>query len=186
MAKDRQVVVSVATSADGFIARPDGGVEWLDRPQPKDGYGMAAFMRSIDTVLWGRRTYEMALGFGERATAQLGSTRNCVFGTRPASVAPAFEWVDQPLPEFMCALRSRPGKDVWVMGGAGLIGSLIDAGEVDAIVTHVVPVLIGEGIPLLAPRHRHVPLQLVSVRKFADGVVRLHYHVDRSARRRER
>jgi len=180
----RKVVVHVATSADGYIARADGGVDWLDRPSPKGHYGMGAFIRSIDTVLWGRKTYEMALGFGEAAMAGIGHARHYVFSTHPpAAMAPPFEPVREPLPEFMRALRSCQGKDVWVMGGAGLIASLLDAGEVDAMVTHVIPVLIGEGIPLLAQRHRLVPLQLASVRKFADGVVRMHYLVPRDDRR---
>jgi len=184
MAPDRKVVVSVATSADGYIARKDGAVEWLDRPRPKGDYGMAAFLRSIDTVLWGRKTYEMALGFGEAAMAGLGHARHCVFSAHPpASVASPFELVREPLPDFMRALRACRGKDVWVMGGASLIASLLDAAEVDAIVMHVMPVLIGEGIPLVAPRHRLVPLQLALVRKFADGVVRLHYRVQREDRR---
>ncbi|HVO13430.1 MAG TPA: dihydrofolate reductase family protein [Vicinamibacteria bacterium] len=186
MTPGRKVVVSVATSADGYIARKDGAVEWLDRPRPRGDYGMPAFMRSVDTVLWGRKTYEMALGFGQAARAGIGHARNCVFSTRPpASMAPGFELVREPLPEFMRALRAREGRDVWVMGGAGLIASLLDVGEVDAIVVHVVPVLIGEGIPLLAPQHRLVPLRLASVREFADGVVRLHYLVPRHARRNE-
>jgi dihydrofolate reductase len=56
MARKRKIVVYIATSADGFIARPDGSVEWLDRPNPKGNYGMGAFYKSIDTVLWGRKT----------------------------------------------------------------------------------------------------------------------------------
>jgi len=180
MAPDRKVVVHVASSADGYIARKDGAVEWLDRPTPRGHYGMAAFLRSIDTVLWGRKTYEMALGFGEAAMAGMGHVRHYVFSHHPpASMPPPFEAVREPLPRFMRALRACSGKDVWVMGGASLIGSLIDAGEVDEVVTNVIPVLIGEGIPLVAPRHRLVPLQLGSVRKFEDGVVRLRYLVPR-------
>jgi dihydrofolate reductase len=52
----RKIIVYIATSADGYIARPDGSVDWLNRPMPKDGYGMTAFARSIDTILWGRKT----------------------------------------------------------------------------------------------------------------------------------
>ncbi len=185
MSEERKVIVSVATSADGYIARADGAVDWLDRPAPKGHYGMAAFLRSIDTVLWGRKTYEMALGFGQAAMAGIGSARHYLFSNHPpASVAPPFELVREPLPEFTRSLRSCPGKDVWVMGGAGLIGSLLDAGEVDEIVLHVVPVLIGEGIPLLAPGRRLVPLQLASTRRFKDGVVRAHYRVERGEDRR--
>jgi riboflavin biosynthesis pyrimidine reductase len=62
-----------------------------------------------------------------------------------------------------------------------LIGSFLDAGQVDEFVLHVIPVLIGKGIPLLARRHRDVPLALLSSRTYADGVVRLHYQVRRGA-----
>ena len=180
MARKRGVVVYVAVSADGYIARPDGGVEWLDRPDTAGGYGMRAFLRSVDTILWGRRTYEVALGFGEKGTNFGRRVKNFVF-TRGSlrDVAPGFELVRQPLADFVAGLREQPGRDVWVMGGAELIGSLLDAGEVDAFVLHVIPTLIGAGIPLLAPRHRLVPLQLKSSKSFADGVVRLHYLVER-------
>jgi len=63
------------------------------------------------------------------------------------------------------------------MGGAGLIGSFLDEGEIDEFIIHVVPVFIGEGIFLIQPRHRLVALSLRSIRRFADGVVRLHYEV---------
>jgi dihydrofolate reductase len=61
------------------------------------------------------------------------------------------------------------------MGGGGIIASFLDEGEVDEFILSVIPVLIGEGIPLLAPRHRTVPLKLLASAKFADGVVKLHY-----------
>jgi dihydrofolate reductase len=64
-----------------------------------------------------------------------------------------------------------------MMGGAGLIASFLDAREIDEFIVHVIPVLIGEGIPLVQPRHRLVPLELQSLRRFADGVVRLRYQV---------
>lgn len=64
-----------------------------------------------------------------------------------------------------------------MMGGAGLIGSFLDAGEIDEFVIHVIPTFIGEGIPLIAPKHRSVSLDLRSSRRYPDGVVRLHYSV---------
>jgi len=64
-----------------------------------------------------------------------------------------------------------------MMGGGGIISSFLDAGEIDEFIIHVIPVFIGEGIPLIAPRHRTVPLKLLSTKKFPDGVVRLHYKV---------
>ena len=178
----RRIIVHVATSADGYIARKDGSFDWLERPRPRGNYGMAAFVRSIDTILWGRKTYELALTFGDKASAFGKPMRNCVFSRGLLrSVAPGFELVRLPLGEFVRELRAVPGRDVWVMGGAGLIGSLLDEGEVDDLVLHVIPTLIGEGIPLVAPRHRLVPLELKAIRRFPDGVVRIHYAVKGAA-----
>ena len=64
MKRRRKVIVEIATSADGYIARLDGHVSWLDRPQPKGHYGMGAFMKSIDTILWGRKTYTKGIEMG--------------------------------------------------------------------------------------------------------------------------
>lgn len=179
----RKFVVSIALSADGYIARRDGSVDWLDRPRPPGNYGMGAFMQSIDTIVWGRKTYDMAMemvgsdGFDRKV-------RNCVFTRRPPATAPAgVEFVTEPVREFARGLRASPGKDVWMMGGASMIASFLDAGEIDEFMIHVVPVLIGEGIPMLAPRHRTVPLALMSSESYPDGVVRLHFAVKRAGSR---
>ena len=77
-------------------------------------------------------------------------------------------------------LRAKKGKNVWLFGGAESISAFLDAGEVDEIMTFVVPVLIGEGIPLFAPRHRTIPLTLLESKSFEDGVVLLHYSLGTS------
>ena len=95
MKRRRKIVVSVAISTDGFIARPDGDVAWLDRPGPKRDYGMSEFFKTIDTILWGRKTCDMALDFQKKGVA--GSAfdprvKNYVFTRRPlpsAALPPA-------------------------------------------------------------------------------------------------
>jgi dihydrofolate reductase len=79
--------------------------------------------------------------------------------------------------EFVRHLRERPGKDVWLMGGGELIASFLDAGAIDEFVVSVVPVFLGDGIPLIARRRRHVALDLLSVDRFEDGLVQLRYRV---------
>jgi dihydrofolate reductase len=74
-------------------------------------------------------------------------------------------------------LPAQQGKDIWMMGGGAIIASFLDEGEIDEFSIHVIPVLIGEGIPLIAPRHRSVPLKLLSSKAFSDGVVHLNYEV---------
>jgi dihydrofolate reductase len=179
----RKIIVYIATSADGFIARKDGAVDWLDRPRVKGDYGMGKFYESIDTVLWGRKTYEMALGFqaeGNAGAESDGKIKNYAFSRHPPkTTAPGFEFVREPIRKFAKRLRSQKGKDVWMMGGAGIIGSFLDEGEIDEFIIHVIPTIIGEGIPLIAPGQRTVALKLLSTKKYSDGVVRLHYQVMR-------
>jgi len=177
MTKRRNVIVHIATSADGYIARPDGTLEWLtSRPAPAGFYGMSAFMRSIDTKLLGRKTYEASLRLG----AAFDSTSRTVVFSRhpPPSDAPSgVEFVNGAIGPFVSRLRKQPGKDVWLMGGGGLIASFLDEHAIDEFVINVVPVFIGDGIPLIERRHRHVPLDLDSVERFEDGLVQLRYRV---------
>jgi dihydrofolate reductase len=182
MVRKRKIIVHIATSADGFIARLDGSVDWLDRPSPKGNYGMNTFYKSIDTILWGRKTCDVALEFQKKGVPGAGfdpKVKNYVF-TRSAvtSAAPAgVEFVNEPIQSFVARLRKKKGKDIWMMGGASIIASFLDAGEVDEFVMHVIPTFIGEGIPLIAAGRRTVPLKLISSTKFTDGVVGLHYAV---------
>lgn len=175
----RKIIVEVAISADGYIARPDGAVEWLDRPQPKDHYGMAEFVQSIDTVLWGRKTYDKGVEFGMKDGSGFGpGIKNYLFSRHPpASLLPGFELARKPVKEFAQELRATPGKDIWMMGGGELIAAFLDAGEIDEFSLHVIPVLIGEGIPLVQPRHRSIPLKLLGTKSFPDDVLHLHYAV---------
>jgi dihydrofolate reductase len=173
----RRIIASLATSADGYIARPDGAVDWLDRPHPKGNYGLSEFFRSIDTILWGRKTYDFAQRMG--GLGDFGpKVRNYIFSRRPpAAPADGVEFVSGPIAAFARELRAQPGKDIWMMGGAGLIGSFLDEGEIDEFSIHVIPIFIGEGIPLVEPRHRNVPLTLIETKQFPDGVVHLNYRV---------
>jgi dihydrofolate reductase len=177
----RKIIVYIATSADGFIARKDGGVDWLDRPRPKGNYGMAEFWESIDTILLGRKTYDFVVQFlkkgGSVPVSDHQPKHYCFSRRPPKKVLPGFEFVKEPMKKFAKRLRAEKGKNIWMMGGGGLIASFLDAGEIDEFIIHVIPKFIGEGIPLIAPRHRTVPLKLLSVKKYPDGVVRLHYRV---------
>jgi len=145
---------------------------------------MGAFYRSIDTILWGRKTYDWALAYWRKSGKKSGmfdtKVANYVFSRKaPKRTASAVEFVSEPVKKFARRLRSMPGKHIWMMGGGELIASFLDANEIDEFDIHVIPTLIGEGIPLVAPRHRDVALRLRSVRKYPDGVVRLHYQVAR-------
>jgi hypothetical protein len=113
MKKPRKIIVYIATSADGYIARPDGDVAWLDRPRPKGNYGMPAFFKSIDTILWGRKTYakglEMGMEAGMKAAGFGPHIKNYVFSRHPQkSTVPTFEFVNEPIKTFAQRLRALP------------------------------------------------------------------------------
>ncbi len=177
MIKRRKVIVHIGTSADGYIARPDGDLEWLtSRPAPKGFYGMNAFMKSIDTRVLGRKTYEESLRLGATFDSK---DRSIVFSRQapPAGAPSGVEFVNGGIGPFVSRLRELPGKDIWLMGGGDLIASFLDEQAVDEFVITVAPVFIGDGIPLIARRHRHVLLDLHSSERFEDGVVQLHYRI---------
>jgi len=114
-------------------------------------------------------------------------SRTIVFSRRapPVDAPSGVEFVNGAIGPFVSRLREHPGKDIWLMGGGDLIASFLDEQAIDEFVISVVPVFIGDGIPLIAPRHRHVSLELQSVERFEDGLVQLRYRV-RSAAELER
>jgi dihydrofolate reductase len=182
----RKIIVHIATSADGYIARPNHDIDWLtNRPAPKGFYGMEKFMRSIDTSLLGRKTYEISLKMGATFDPK---SRTYVFSRRPSPrrVPDGVEFIKGGIGAFANRLKREKGKNIWMIGGADIIGSFLDAGAIDEFVVSIVPVFIGKGIPLIAPRHRHIRLTLRSMKRFPDGVVQVHYTVGKAVARRRR
>src|SRR5262244_4603418 len=177
MTQKRKIIVHIATSADGYIARPDGNLDWLtSRPAPKGFYGLPKFAHSTDAKILGRKTFDLSVKMGASFSA---NDLHYVFARRPA---PAFvpagvQFVKEPISTFAERLRKQPGKNIWLMGGGEIIGSFLDQDAIDEFIITVMPTFIGEGIPLIAPSHREVPLRLLSLQRFPDGVVQLHYDV---------
>jgi len=173
----RKIIVNLATSADGYIARSDGDLDWLtSRPAPKGFYGLPQFSRSVDAKILGRKTFDMSVTLGANFSA---NDVHYVFSRqpRPASVPAGVQFVTEPIRSFAERLRKQSGKNVWMMGGGEIIGSFLDERSIDEFIITVVPTFIGEGIPLLGRGHRSVPLRLLSLKRFPDGVVQLHYRV---------
>jgi dihydrofolate reductase len=175
--KKRKIIVHIATSADGYIARRDGDIDWLtSRPAPKGFYGLPKFMRSIDASILGRKTFDISIKMGATFSAR---DAHYVFSRRPAPTPspPGVEFVTESIGAFVKRLRTKPGKHIWMMGGGEIIASFLDEGAIDEFFISVIPTFIGEGIPLIAPKHLNVPLRLRSAKSFPDGVVQLHYEV---------
>jgi dihydrofolate reductase len=175
----RKIIAFLATSLDGFIARPDGGVEWLFT----DGdYGMSQFFRSIDTLLIGRKTYEVARQLG--GSPSYPGVKAYVFSrTLAPGEHPGVEIVAGDVGEFARRLRRRKGKHIWMMGGGELIESFLKAGQIDEFKLAVHPIVLGAGIPLFRAPRASVPLKLLACKPYPSGLVILHYAVQPRALR---
>jgi dihydrofolate reductase len=175
----RKVTFGVANSLDNFIARNDHSVDWLLWGKEAAAF-MSEFWKKIDTVLWGRKTYEVATKNGTTSLASSGRVKNYVFsrilkGKSDDSV----EIISEDAAGFVRKLKRRKGKEICVMGGGELANSLLQAGVIDEIGFNIHPVLLGSGIPLFLPMKRQVNLKLRECRPFKNGCVLVLYDVKR-------
>lgn len=162
----------LACSLDGFIARPDGGLDWLG-PFEKSGedYGYRAFFEAIDTVVLGRGTYDTVLGF--QAWPYAGK-RVVVLTHRPAVARAEERFHAGELEPLVQSLEREGAKEVYVDGGK-TISAFISAGLLDRLTLSVAPVLLGAGLPLFSVRAPDRRLELRSHRAFPSGLVQLEY-----------
>jgi dihydrofolate reductase len=137
MARKCKFIVYVAISGDGFIARTDGSVDWLDRPQPRGNYGMGAFYRSFDTGVLGRKTYEQSVKFG--MADGYSCKKNYVLSrTLTKAASPKVSVINDNVAVFAERLRAEKGGHIWLVGGAELIASFLDAAAVDEFIIHMI------------------------------------------------
>jgi dihydrofolate reductase len=170
----RKVTFGGANSLDNYLARPDHAVDlllWGDEAAAV----MADFWKTIDTVLMGRKTYEVAARNGQ--AGGYSGVKNFVF-SRSLPEAPAGVTVVRgDAAEFVRGLKAQEGKDICLMGGGELARSLFEAGLIDEIGFNIHPVVLGSGIPLFHPMTRQIDLELLSCKQFKNGCVCVTYQV---------
>jgi dihydrofolate reductase len=171
-----RVVYYVACSVDGFIASPDGGVEWLSAVQRQgEDYGYAEFFASVDSMVMGSRTYEQVLGFGNWP---YGDTPCWVLSRRSLKAVGSEVSVTASSPvEVLTNVARRGLRRLWLVGGSHLAGSFMAEGRISECIITVIPVLLGDGMPLFSGQGGQERLDLVGVREFSAGVVSLLYGV---------
>jgi dihydrofolate reductase len=171
--------VFIAASLDGYIARADGGIEWLSVVERAgEDYGYTEFLGGVDTLVMGRRTYDILLGFDEWPFAG----KRCIVLTHARPAAPrADEEFASGAPAALLEQLGRQGvRRVYVDGGA-VIRQFLSSGLVDDLTLSVIPVILGGGIRLFDadPRTRapSAALRLLSAHSFESGLVQLRYEV---------
>ncbi|MGH3117075.1 MAG: dihydrofolate reductase family protein [Vicinamibacterales bacterium] len=170
----RHVTFGVANSLDNFIARRDHAVDWLLWGKEVASI-TAAYWKTIDTVVMGRKTFEVAVKMG---TSAYPGVKNYVFSrTIRESPDERVEIVSEDAAGFVRKLKRQKGKGICVMGGGELANSLFEAGVIDEIGFNVHPVLLGSGIPLFLPITRQVNLELLECTPFKNGCVFVRYRV---------
>jgi len=164
--------VFIATSLDGFIARPDGGIDWLHAVQrPHEDYGFAAFYSGVDTLLVGRKTYEVALGFPEWP---YGGKRVAVWSRHEGTPRHGETFVSGAPAEVLARLEAEGTRHVYVDGGA-TVSAFLAADLVDDLTVSVLPIVLGDGIRLFQGPLPERALTLTGAHAHESGLVQLHY-----------
>ena len=164
-------------SLDGYIADPNGGFDWIVADPDID---FAAIFARYDTLLMGRRTYEVTQSMEGGGGSMSEVTSVVVSRTLNAADHPDVRIVSENWEDAVRELREKPGKDIWLFGGGELFAAMLDAGLVDGVEVAVIPVLLGGGIPFLKPPAKRVSLKLTKHRLYEkSGIVSLEYDVVR-------
>lgn len=180
----REIVYRCAISVDGYIARPDGGLDWLT---PEPSYDMGAFFKTIDVGIMGRKTYEAGVKAGGETQLKAGGIDYYVFSrTEPPGKRRFVEWVNETPRTFVEALRAKPGKSIWLVGGGELARTFLEEDLIDRIDIGIKPVLLGAGIPMFPAGFPERKFELIESRSYPKGLVTASYrrssYVDRPSR----
>ena len=176
---NRKVIYFLAASLDGFIARVDGSVDWLKIEDLEEaGDEFKAFTDSVDTVLYGRKTFEK--GFELDPTGKgFEGFKNFVFSRSKPDNDPSFATFvsDEPV-GFVSNLKKDEGKNIWLMGGGELAATLLDAGLIDEIIVSIQPVILGKGIPMFSNSAEFSELESANVKTRKSGSIQVTYRLD--------
>lgn len=166
----RPVILFIACSLDGFIARADGGIDWLSTG---GDYGYRTFFDAVDTILIGRKTWEMSLGFG---VEPYEGRDVIVFTSTPERFS--HEWASftaESAREVVESLRKNPGGSIWLIGGGELVRSCLEDDLIDEYRIFVHPIILGGGLPLFPPHERETKLKLTGHQSFPNGLLEMRY-----------
>ena len=174
----RKLVLQLAISLDGFIEGPNGEFDWCFTDQD---YGMTAFYDRIDSVFYGRKSYELQLAMADSmdtgAMPDYPKPKEYVFSTTLTELPPGVTLISGDVEKKVRQIKYDDGKDIWLFGGASLTTALMNLGLVDEICLAVHPILLGKGKPLCSGLNTRIPLQLQDCKTYTSGLLMLTYSI---------
>jgi len=182
--KQRRVILDLAVTLDGFIEGKNGEVDWCIMDPDM---GFTDFLNQIDTILYGRKSYDLWGRYipkdedpdTEKEIWELvHSKKKYVFSRTQNGIENQTIFINDNILEEVNKLKNKPGKDIWLYGGASLITTFINLGLVDEFRLSIHPVVLGEGKPLFNDLKKRLNLKMVHTRTFFSGVVQIIYHWD--------
>lgn len=170
----RKISLYIAASLDGYIARPNGNIEWLvNFPNPdKNDFGYTAFIKEVETTLMGGTTFRQIADFEEWPYPD---KENFVFTRKEGSERTLVKFVTSDMVEFAKDLKAKEGGLIWLIGGGKINTIFMQNDLVDEIVLTVVPIVLGDGIPLFAKGEISKTMKLQKTEAFENGMVQLTY-----------
>jgi len=171
---DRKVILYIAMSLDGYIATLDDDLGFLSLvEQEGEDYGYAGFLKTVDTVIVGRRTYDKVRSMGYEFPYSDKDAYIITRTSRPSIGSVKF--YTGSLTELVACLKSEPGKNIFVDGGAEIVNKLLRDNLIDEFYISVIPVLLGDGIPLFKSGRPEIGLKLIDSKHFEKGLVQMHF-----------
>ncbi len=167
----RKLVLNVAVSLDGLIEGPNGEYDWCFTDQD---YGMKAFFNRIDAVFMGRKSYDLMLSL-ENGMDDFPKMAQFVFSNTLQEAAPGWTLIQGNVEQQVQEIKNRPGKDIWLFGGAELTAYLLNAGLVDEFSLAVHPIVLGLGKPLFSSIPERIAVHLKDAKTYSSGLVMLTY-----------
>lgn len=176
-----KIILYSALSLDGFIAKPDGSVDWLHDPAfhiEGEDFGYKAFYEGVGTTLMGNNTYREILNMD--IPFPYPETKNYVFSRfKDTKDTEYVQFAKEKILDFVPKVQAETQKDVWLIGGAQINGLLLKAGLIDQLILTIIPVIIGKGIPLFSGEDLDSKWKLKHSQTYANSFVQVVYDYER-------
>jgi dihydrofolate reductase len=170
----RNVILYIAMSLDGYIAKDTDNLDFLSLVEtPGEDYGYAAFQTEVDTLIWGRKTYDKVLSFGIPFPHK--DKRCIVLSKTRVGKDENVEYFNGPVKDLIAALQQQPGKGIYCDGGAEVVTALLNDQLIDRMIISIIPHLVGNGVRLFKGGRPEQYLKLVRSSTFPSGLVQLWY-----------